>query len=103
MEKTIIKTEIDVDSLKKSMNELGILMSNNEVYKLLIWNDDVNDMLHIVKSLKEICELNEDECIRVMMEAHIKGKSVAKTGTFEELSNMKDLLNIRMINATIEN
>jgi ATP-dependent Clp protease adapter protein ClpS len=37
-----------------------------------------------------------------MLEAHIKGKAIAKTGSFEEMVGMKKQLNVRGIEATVE-
>jgi ATP-dependent Clp protease adapter protein ClpS len=98
-----IETDVDNDSLTKLMNEIGIKMSNNSEYNLVIYNDDVNDMMHVVLALYEICNLDNEESMRVMMEAHMKGKAVAKSGTFEEMNRMKMGLNKRNIEATVEN
>jgi len=102
IEETITKEETDVDSLKKLMNELGISSSTEKSYNLLIWNDDVNDMMYVVESLSEICKLPSEECVKIMFEAHINGKAVAKKGSYDELVVMKDELNLKKINATIE-
>lgn len=98
-----IETDVDNDSLTKLMNEIGIEMSNEDEYNLIIWNDDVNDMLHVALALYEICKLNNDDAMRIMMEAHIKGKAVAKSGSFEKMNEMKIALNKRGIEATVEN
>lgn len=99
---TIEEVETDIDSLKKIMDELGISMKGEETYKLILWNDDVNDMMYIIMSLSDICKLSNEECVKIMMEAHEKGKAVAKTGTYDEMVSMKDGLNQRLINATVE-
>lgn len=95
--------ETDNDSLTKLMNEIGISMSDDNEFKLLIWNDDVNDMLHVVLALYEVCQLNNEDAMRIMMEAHNKGKAIAKSGSQDDMIAMKIALNIRGIEATVEN
>ena len=92
--------EVDNDSLTDLMEGLGIQRADRA--SLIIWNDEVNDMLHIILALYEICELGNEDAINVMMEAHTNGKAVAKSGSFEEMNKMKQGLNDRKIEATIE-
>lgn len=96
-------TDVDTDSITKVLNELGIKSSNDNEYKLVLWNDHVNDMLSVLVALFEVCKLPNEKCMEVMMEAHTKGKAVIKTGSFDELNIMKTGLNDRNLEATIEN
>jgi ATP-dependent Clp protease adapter protein ClpS len=95
--------DVDTDSLTNLLEELGIKMSTEGSHKLLLWNDEVNDMLHVVLALYEICGLDNEEAMRIMLEAHNKGKAVAKSGTEKEMMKMKQGLNDRGIEATVEN
>lgn len=101
---TMVESELDTDSLSKLMEEMGIALSTQGeiVYKLLLWNDDINSMEHVLISLIDICGVSGDDAYRIMIEAHSKGKSIAKTGSYEDMNNMKDALNKKMIEATIE-
>jgi ATP-dependent Clp protease adaptor protein ClpS len=93
----------DTTTVKPSIiNELGFDNMTEDVYKLIIHNDHVNDMLHVVLALVAICKLTPDESAAIMMEAHINGKAVAKTGTLELMNNMKMALNDMNIEATVE-
>ncbi|MFW6272833.1 MAG: ATP-dependent Clp protease adaptor ClpS [bacterium] len=94
--------DVDVDSINEILNELGIRSSNSDEYKLVLWNDHVNDMMHVVVALYEVCKLSEKDCVRVMMEAHEKGKAVVKSGTFDEMNTLKIALNDRNLEATVE-
>jgi ATP-dependent Clp protease adapter protein ClpS len=94
--------EVEKEHLTDLLNDLGIETDKNKVYKLILWNDHVNNMLDIVIALFEICKLKNQDAIDVMMEAHEKGKAVAKTGSKDEISAMKIALNDRNIEATIE-
>jgi len=104
---TPVEKDEDVDTdtthLDEVLNELGISRSSDGAYNLLLWNDDVNDMIHVVLALYEICQLDNESAMRIMMEAHNKGKAVAKSGSMEEMNKMKQGLNDRGIEATVEN
>ena len=100
--KEIVEDDVDVDSIKEVLNELGIQSSKSDEYRLVLWNDHVNDMLHVVIALYEVCNISEKDCVTIMMEAHEKGKSVVKTGSFEEMNSMKIGLNKRNLEATVE-
>lgn len=95
-----IKTKQKTDTLTDLLNELGIKKTNK--YNLILWNDHVNDMLHITLSLIEVCNLNQNDAIIIMKEAHIKGKAIVKSGSFDEMNEMKKCLNKRNIEVTIE-
>lgn len=97
-----VMEDVDTDLLTDVLNELGIQKSTEKEYKLILWNDHVNDMVSIVVALYEICKLSNEECVKVMLEAHKNGKAVAKKGSFEELKGMKEQLNKRNIEVTIE-
>ncbi len=45
-------------------------------YKVLLHNDDVNDMFHVVKAILKITQLNADAAIQKMLEAHHSGVAV---------------------------
>ena len=98
-----VEIDTDNDSLTKLMDEIGIQRSDDNDSTLVLHNDDINDMLHVTLALYEICGLNNEDALRVMMEAHEKGKSVAKSGSFDSMNTMKSALNKRGIEATVEN
>lgn len=84
------------------LDELGIEKSSNSDYALILYNDDVNSMEWVIDALYNICKLNEEDSVKIMIEAHTTGKAVAKTGTLKEMSAMKVALNARHINAEVE-
>ena len=95
-------SDTGTDELTDLLNDLGIQKSDGDKYKLILWNDHVNDMMYVTVALYEICKLKDEECVRVMLEAHEKGKAVVKTGSEDELMEMKKGLNERNIEATVE-
>ena len=97
-----IDTDIDINLMKRTLNELGIRSSDENECKLILHNDHVNDMMHVVVALSEICQLTPEKCVEIMLEAHEKGKAVIKSGPFDTLNEMKKALNKRNLEATIE-
>jgi len=45
-------------------------------YKVILHNDDVNDMGYVVETIKKLTPLSLEECFRKMMEAHLTGSSL---------------------------
>lgn len=81
--------------------EIGIKISYEDQYSLVLWNDEVNDMIHVVLALYEVCKLSNEDAMRVMLKAHKKGKSIAKIGTYKEMDSMRAGLNKRNLTASI--
>lgn len=98
-EKVEVKQDEKLDEL---LDGLGITRDKGD-FKLILHNDDVNDMMDVVVALYEICHLSNNEALHIMMEAHTKGKALAKKGSEKEMLTMKQGLNDRGIEATVEN
>ena len=88
--------------LTEILENLGICLSNGKQYNLILFNDDVNSMEHVTECLITICKISAEEAVKHMLEAHIKGKSIIKTGDYETLVEMKIALNNKKINASVE-
>ena len=88
------------DTLIDLLNDLDITKEEN--YNLIIWNDHVNSMDYIVVCLFQVCQLTAEESIQIMYDAHTNGKAVAKTGSKEEMLKLKQALNDKSIDATVE-
>jgi len=102
-----INNEVDnvdtkIDDLTKLLDEMGIDTEKEGKSKLILWNDHVNDMIYVMVALYEICGLSDQESMKVMLEAHEKGKAIAKTGSREDMMELKKGLNKRNIEATVE-
>lgn len=90
-----------LDSITSLAREIGIDFCDTGS-KLIIWNDDVNDMIHVVLALYEICQLDNEESMKVMMDAHENGMSIARIGAMNELMPMNLKLKKRNINSSIQ-
>lgn len=77
--------------------------SLEDVYSLILWNDDVNSFDDIIDALVEICDhdyLQAEQCATI---AHHKGKcSVKCEEPKSTLEKMKRQFDQRLINTTIE-
>jgi ATP-dependent Clp protease adaptor protein ClpS len=72
------------------------------LYKVLLHNDDVNDMLHVAKSLMQIFNLEAERAAEIMMEAHKTGVALVVIEPFERAEFHHDKLQSAFLTATIE-
>jgi len=71
-------------------------------YKLILYNDNYNDIDFVIDSLIEVCKHSVDQATQCAFIAHYKGKSVVKEGSYQKLKPMKEALIDRGLNASIE-
>jgi len=93
-------TKTKEETLDQIFEDLDINIGEDHV--LLIWNDEVNDMFHVVMSLVEVCQISSESAFKIMMDTHNNGKSVVKKDIESVLLKMKKGLNDRGIEATVE-
>lgn len=82
--------------------EVQVLEDQDTEKNLVILNDDFNTFQHVIISLMQICQLSIEKATEVTMKVHSEGSCVAKNGSYKELKPMKEALNERGIDATIE-
>ena len=71
-------------------------------WKVLLHNDDVNDMVFVVKSIIELTPLNEDAAIQRMKEAHQTGVALLLTTHKERAELYQDQFQSKGLTVTIE-
>jgi ATP-dependent Clp protease adaptor protein ClpS len=71
-------------------------------YKVLLHNDDVNSMEHVVKALRQVFKFEEHECVRIMIEAHSNGVALCAVEPLEQAELHRDQLQSFSLVATIE-
>jgi ATP-dependent Clp protease adaptor protein ClpS len=71
-------------------------------YRVLLHNDDVNSMEHVVKALQEVFRFEVEECVRIMLEAHDGGLAVCAVEPLEQAELHRDQLISFSLVATIE-
>jgi len=70
---------------------------------VLLHNDDVNDMAHVVQALiKSVPKLSTERAVEVMMEAHNQGRAVVVTCPLELAELYRERLEGFGLTATIE-
>jgi len=71
-------------------------------YKVLLHNDDVNSMEHVVKALRQVFKFDMEECVRIMIEAHNNGLALCIVEPLEQAEHHRDQLISLSLVATIE-
>ncbi len=71
-------------------------------YKVLLHNDDVNSMDHVVHSLMQVFKFERRQCERIMLEAHHQGVALCVVEPLEQAELHCDQLIALSLTATIE-
>ncbi len=90
---TEIRPGIDPDTLRRLLPP----------YSVILHNDDVNEMAHVVTSIVMcVPEVGWDQAVEIMAEAHLNGKALVITCPLERAELYRDRLESRGLTATIE-
>ena len=65
--------------------DVALMEDEDEVYKLVLWNDDVNTFDHVIDTLIRVCNHDDLQAEQCAILVHYKGKCTVKTGSLEEL------------------
>ncbi|HPE99976.1 MAG: ATP-dependent Clp protease adaptor ClpS [Bacteroidales bacterium] len=68
---------------------------------LILINDDVNTFDHVIETLIEICNHNEEQAEQCALITHLKGKCPIRKGERNELLHIKQQLSDRMLSTVI--
>lgn len=71
-------------------------------YKVLLHNDDVNTMEHVVRALMRVFKFERAACERIMLEAHNNGAALCTVEPLEQAELHRDQLTALSLAATIE-
>ena len=82
-------------------DEVALLEKEDDVYKLVLWNDDVNTFDFVIESLMEICGHTLEQAEQCTILVHYKGKCTVKTGSLEKLKPMHEKLLSRSLTSEI--
>ncbi len=72
------------------------------LYRVLLHNDDVNNMGHVVNTLQEVFHLNEGDAQTIMLEAHHTGVALCTIEPLEQAEFHAERLTSAGLTATIE-
>ena len=71
-------------------------------WKVLLHNDDVNDMLYVVETIRQLTALNRQQALLRMIEAHKTGVALLLTTHREHAELLSDQFASRRLTVTIE-
>lgn len=72
------------------------------LFKVLLHNDDVNSMEHVVKVLMKVFRFNRARSEKIMLEAHRVGLALCTIEPLEQAELHRDQLQSFSLTATIE-
>ena len=71
------------DNTLKPKRKTGTKTARPRLHKVLLHNDDFTPRNFVVRVLKAVFRTTEDEAVRIMLTAHMKGMSVVAVFTRE--------------------
>lgn len=80
------------DPKRKYEEDVLVLDDTDEVYKLVLYNDDVHTFDYVIDCLIEICKHTLEQAEQCTILVHYKGKATVKTGSMELLKPMHEKL-----------
>ncbi len=89
-------------SKPRTVTVLEVQRTHIPLYKVLIHNDDVNTMDHVVGALMRVFKLERQECERIMVEAHKNGLALCTVEPFEQAELHQDQLRSFSLVSSIE-
>ncbi len=72
-----------------------------DLYDLIVFNDDVNTFEHVINTLIKVCKHSTEQAEQCTYIIHYKGKCKVKQGTFNELKPLCQNILDAGINASI--
>lgn len=82
----------------KKMGKVKLL----PMYKVILHNDDVNSMHHVVGAIKDVFGFEAQKCVSLMLEAHNNGLALCKIEPLEHAEFHREKLQSYSLTATIE-
>ncbi|QFG53151.1 ATP-dependent Clp protease adaptor ClpS [Chryseobacterium sp.] len=78
-----------------------LLEKEDEVNKLILWNDDFNTFDFVIESLITVCKHTAEQAQQCTILVHYKGKCTVKTGSMDLLKPMHEQLTARGLTSEI--
>lgn len=89
------------DPKRQYEEEVLVLDDTDEVYKLVLHNDDIHTFDYVIDSLIEICKHTLEQAEQCTILVHFKGKCTVKTGSLDLLKPMHEKLLSRELTSEI--
>lgn len=84
------------------LDEVEKIAQDQTIYKLILYNDDVNTFDWVIDCLVEICQHSAEQAEQSALIVHYKGKCQVKSGTWDVLEPRCSSLLDRGLSAKIE-
>ena len=97
----IFNTRLYEDPKREYEEDVLVLEAEDEVYKLVLHNDDVHTFDYVIDALIEICGHTLEQAEQCTILVHYKGKCTVKTGSLELLKPMHEKLLSRELTSEI--
>jgi len=89
------------DPKRQYEEEVLVLDDIDEVYKLILHNDDIHTFDDVIEALIQICKHDPIQAEQCTMLVHFKGKCTVKTGSMDILKPMHEKLIARSLTSEI--
>lgn len=89
------------DPKRQYDEEVLVLDDTDEVYKLILHNDDIHTFDDVIEALIQICKHDPIQAEQCTMLVHFKGKCTVKTGSMDILKPMHEKLIARSLTSEI--
>jgi ATP-dependent Clp protease adaptor protein ClpS len=89
------------DPKRQYEEEVLVLDETDEVYKLVLHNDDIHTLDYVIEALIEICRHSLEQAEQCTILVHFKGKCTVKTGSLDLLKPMHEKLLSRELTSEI--
>ncbi|AZB28970.1 MULTISPECIES: ATP-dependent Clp protease adaptor ClpS [Chryseobacterium] len=89
------------DPKRKYEEDVLVLDDTDEVYKLILHNDDIHTFDDVIEALIQICKHDPIQAEQCTMLVHFKGKCTVKTGAMDFLKPMHEKLIARSLTSEI--
>jgi len=89
-------------TLEEIMLDVGIEPAEENVHKLILWNDDVNSFEWVIMCLIQYMLFTPEKSEKTAWEVHLKGSSILKVGSVDDLKPYKKSLEENGLTLSIE-
>lgn len=86
----------------KKEEEIALLEDQENLYKVILYNDDVNTFDWVIECLVDICQHDPLQAEQCALLVHYKGKANVKNGELEEMQAICQALCDCSLSAVVE-
>ncbi len=91
-----------LDAPTISLDETNLFFQEEDLWAVIVWNDDVNTFEHVIRALVEILQHTTGQAERLAMRVHTTGKAVVAVRPKAEAQAAVQALHRRKIQASMD-